>query len=188
MAKMPRDLLLAIPELAPLVDLAHATRPTATTPAPRAAARGLGARYRAPDEDVRTRPDRDPHAVDPNLVDRALGAHARVQNQLAAAVRATGHEPRSAAPGEPAFDLAWEEGETICIAEVGSMNGTNEEEQLRLALGQVLRYAHLLALKGRPVQIFIALEREPRDRTWVAVCENYGITLYWPENFESAVA
>jgi hypothetical protein len=187
MAKMPRDLLLAIPELAPVVGLAEATRPTPTVPAPRAAASGLGASYRAPDEDVRTRPDRDPHAVDPNLVDRSLRSHARVQNRLAAAIRSAGHEPRSAAAGEPPFDLAWEDGDTVSIAEIKSMSGTNEEKQLRLALGQVLRYEHLLAAKGRPVRTYIAVERKPSDESWAALCEQLGIRLCWPETFASAV-
>lgn len=187
MAKMPRDLLLAIPELAPVVRLAETTQPTSAAPAPRAAANGLGVRYRPPDEDVSTRPDRDPHGVDPDLVDRALRSHARVQNRLAAAVRQAGFEPRSAAPGEPAFDLAWEDGDTVCIAEVKSMSGTNEEKQLRLALGQVLRYTHLLAAKGKPIRPFIAVEHEPNDGSWKDLCQQLDVRLCWPATFTDVV-
>jgi hypothetical protein len=54
---------------------------------------------------------------------------------------------------------------------------------LRLGLGQVLRYAHLLGAKGRPVRRVIAVEREPSDASWIELCEAAGVTLVWPETF-----
>jgi hypothetical protein len=71
----------------------------------------------------------------------------------------------------------------FCVAEVKSMNGTNDEKQLRLAVGQVLRYAHLLRSKGKPVRAFIAVESRPADDSWTALCSDLGITLLWPETF-----
>jgi hypothetical protein len=112
-----------------------------------------------------------------------LQAHARTQDALAAALRAAGKVPRSPVPGEPVFDLAWEDDGTVCVAEVKSLNGTNDEKQLRLALGQVLRYAHLLRAKGKPVRCFIAAEHEPRDLSWVELCSDLKVTLIWPELF-----
>jgi hypothetical protein len=112
-----------------------------------------------------------------------LQAHASTQEALAAAVRAAGKVPRSPVPGEPAFDLAWEDDGVICVAEVKSLSGTNDEKQLRLALGQVLRYAHLLRAKGRPVRCFIAVESRPADESWFDLCSELGVTLLWPELF-----
>jgi hypothetical protein len=186
MAKWPRELLRVIPDLAALDELAEQTRPTPTGPAPGVSMTGVGADYRRPDEKVVTSRDRDPHSVDPNLVDRALRGHRRTQNLLHDVVVRAGFTPRSPAPGEPEFDIAWEDGELICIAEVKSMSHTNEEKQLRLAVGQVLRYASLLSV-GRPVGRFIAVEREPRDPSWLDLTAELGISLIWPETFLAAV-
>jgi hypothetical protein len=79
------------------------------------------------------------------------------------------------------------DGETICIAEVKSMSTANQEKQLRLAVGQVLRYAQLLSAGGRPVHAFIAVEREPQDPSWVDLTQELGITLMWPATFRAMV-
>jgi hypothetical protein len=183
-AKMPRDLLLAVPQLAPLVELAESSRPTAIDPAPLTTSRSFGVDYRRPEEEVATTRERDPQAVDPNLVDRALRAHRRTQNLLHDHLFEVGFEPRSPGPGEPEFDLGWEDGEVTCIAEVKSLSDTNEEKQLRLALGQVLRYAHLLESVGRDVRRFIVTEREPQDSSWSDLASSLGVALIWPETFD----
>lgn len=121
-------------------------------------------------------------------MDRALQAHARTQEALADALRAAGKVPRSPSPGEPVFDLAWEDDGTVCVAEIKSLNGTNDEKQLRLALGQVLRYAHLLRANARPVRCFIATESEPADESWIDLCSDLGVTLLWPDVFHTGVA
>jgi hypothetical protein len=186
MAKMPRALLDAVPEFGSFVALADATQPRPERPSPRAAAPGLGTTYRPPDESIRT-DEQDPHSADPNLIDRALRSHARIQNALAEVVRAAGLKPKSTAPGEPSFDLAWEDGERVCVAEIKSLRKTNEEKQLRLAVGQILRYGHLLGAKCRPVRRIIAVERQPRDPTWHELCDALGIELLTPEDFAAAV-
>lgn len=183
MAKMPRELLLVVPQLAPLVELAESSRSTAEDPAPLATSRSFGMYYRRPEEDIATTRERDPQAVDPNLVDRALRAHRRVQNELHDYLAGAGFAPRSPAPGEPEFDIGWESDSVTFIAEVKSLSDTNEEKQLRLALGQVLRYAHLLEQAGREVQRFIATEREPRDASWSELAFSLSVTLVWPETF-----
>jgi hypothetical protein len=121
-------------------------------------------------------------------VDRALRSHARTQEALADAVIAAGLLPRSPLPGEPVFDLAWEDGDTIVVAEVKSLTQRNEERQLRLALGQVLRYAHLLGAKGRPVRCVIAAERKPTDDTWTELATSARVMLVWPATFPSLFA
>jgi len=183
LTKFPWALVAAIPELDQVAELALRTAPTPERPSPAASVSGLGSEYRTPNETIETSPERDPHEIDPNLVDRALRAHARTQNLLADAVRRAGLTPRSSAPGEPAFDLAWEEGETIWVAEVKSLGNTNEEKQLRLALGQVLRYGQLLASKGRTVKRIVALEREPADSSWIELCRSVDVIVCWPGVF-----
>ncbi len=103
-------------------------------------------------------------------------------------MRAAKLTPKSPEPGEPVFDIAWDDGEEIVVAEIKSLTTRNEEKQLRLALGQVLRYAHLLAVKGRPVRRVIAVEREPSDASWIELCEAAGVTLVWPATFGTVFA
>lgn len=188
MAKWPRELLHAIPGLAELDELAEETLPTPADPAPGVSSNDFGAEYRRPDEEVATRRDRDPHSVDPNLVDRAVRGHRRTQNLLHDVLVGAGFTPRSPAPGEPEFDIAWEDGEWICVGEVKSMSQTNQEKQLRLAVGQVLRYAYLLSAGHRPVRSFIAVEHEPQDPSWLGFTAERGVTLMWPETFHAQVA
>lgn len=183
LTKAPRALLAVVPPLAAIVGLAEETAPTARRPAPRAPAAGLGTRYRREDEDTTTT-ERDPFAVDPTVVDRGLRGHARTQNALADYLTARGIEPRSSAPGEPYFDLAWEQDDVLFVAEVKSTTSRNEEKQLRLALGQVLRYAHQLEAKGKAVRGVLAVESRPQDRSWAELCTRLGVALVWPGAFD----
>ena len=187
MAKWPRELLFAIPGLAELAELAGETSQAPADPAPGIVPNGFGSRYRRPDEEVATRRDRDPHWVDPNLVDRSLRGHRRTQNLLHDVLAGAGFDPRSPGRGEPEFDIGWEDGDSICVAEVKSLSRANQEKQLRLAVGQVLRYAYLLSAGQRPVRSFIAVEFEPQDPGWLALTAELGITLMWPETFEARV-
>jgi hypothetical protein len=83
-------------------------------------------------------------------------------------------------PEEPDFDLAWKDGGCLNVAEVKSVTDLNEEGQLRLGLGQVLRYRHALA--GRhdgPVRAVLVAERKPRDEGWITLCAELGVVLTW---------
>ncbi len=139
----------------------------------------LGIPYRPADEEVAIS-ERDPFAVDPALVERANRSHASTQNALAEYLRSKGIEPRSSRPEEPNFDLAWLQGDAIFVAEIKSLTVDNEEKQLRLGLGQVLRYQHLLAQNGKQVRAVLVIEREPSDTSWVELCKTLGILLVWP--------
>jgi len=181
LTKLPRELLQVFPTLRDAAALASSTAPVETDPAPPSSS-DLGTDYRPANPNVKTA-KRDPFSVDPDIVDRGLRAHAEIQDSLSAAVREAGYEPRSPVSGEPNFDLAWRDGETIVVAEVKSLTATNEERQLRLALGQVLRYAGLLRRSDRPVRAVIAIERGPVDASWEALCASLGVRLAWPETF-----
>jgi hypothetical protein len=187
LTKFPRALVSVIPQLSQVEALAARTSPTSADPAPTAADKGLGAPYRHANPGARTA-RREPFSVDPDLVDRALRRHATTQEALWAAAGQVGLSPRSPNPGEPQFDIAWEDGDEIVVAEVKSLTEHNEEKQLRLAMGQVLRYGHLLAVKGRPVRCVIAAERQPSDASWGELCEATGVDLVWPATFASLFA
>lgn len=182
MTKMPRAVMEVLPELGPVLAEAERTRPTARRPAPATPRRAVGAGYRRADENPETAA-RDPHAVDPNLVDRALAGHARTQNALADWLISGGLVPRSPGPGEPSFDLAWERDGTIYVAEIKSLSNTNEEKQLRLGLGQLLRYGQQLGAAGNPVRTWLVAERQPSDPSWTELAKSVRVELCWPPTF-----
>ncbi len=125
----------------------------------------------------------DPFSVDPAIKERALRGHAITQNALADFLKSRGITPRSALGDQPNFDLAWEDGETLWVAEVKSITDDNEEKQLRLGLGQVLRYRQL-ASQSRKTRAALVAEREPRDKSWPALCASLDVVLAWPGDWK----
>lgn len=125
-----------------------------------------------------------PFQVDPDVVDRGIRGHKTTQNALAEFLGDHGMEPRSPGPGDPGFDVGWWRGDTFHAAEVKSLTPANEDGQLRLAIGQVLDYAHQIARAGRLVVPVIVVERQPRSARWQPLCAQHGITLVWPETLD----
>ena len=176
---------------AELVDLFSGLTAAATTPRELArasgqAAPGLGAAYReAQVSGLST--ERQPFTVDPALVERGLRGHADTQNELAEVLREAEIEPRSRIPQEPNFDLAWEKDGTVFVAEVKSITDDNEEGQLRLGLGQVLRYRHRLQKLGHETVVAVLVpERAPRDDSWRELCRQVGVVLLSRNQIERA--
>jgi hypothetical protein len=185
MVKFPAELVRLVPTLAAAAREAAATHPSGPPPRPLAPDRGdptLGSDYREANENATTA-GRDPFEIDPSLVDRALRGHATTQNALANYLRSQHLTPRSPLPGEPQFDLGWLDGQLLFVAEVKSLTERNEEQQLRLGLGQVLRYRNLLADRHRTVIAVLTLERAPSDQSWLALCSELGVRLTWPPSF-----
>ena len=141
----------------------------------------IGIPYRPAPEDVAIS-KADPFSVDPALVERGVKGHARTQNLLAAYVDSCGAEPRSPAPDDPNFDLAWKWNGVLYVAEVKSLTAANEEKQLRLGLGQVIRYQHILGSE-REVRAVLAVERAPSDDSWQSLCTSHSVQLVWPDSF-----
>lgn len=121
---------------------------------------------------------------DPDAIDRGTNAHRKVQNQLADAVRARGWQPLSPSDSDPLFDVGWIAADAAWIAEVKSLTPTNEERQLRLGLGQVLSYAHLVDWGFDSKRPVLAVEREPSSTYWPDLCESHGVALSWPDVFD----
>lgn len=125
--------------------------------------------------------------IDPDVIDRGRQAHVNLQNQLADFVSNLGAEVLSPGPLDPSFDVAWRLGGTLFVAEVKSMTTANETLRLRLGLGQVLHYRHLLVRQGNGATPVLFVEREPTDSGWRDLCASNGVILIWPEII-SAVA
>ena len=122
--------------------------------------------------------------LDPDAIDRGTNAHKKVQNQLADAVRERGWEPRSPGDSDPLFDVGWVAAGAAWVAEVKSLTPANEERQLRLGLGQVLSYAHLVDWGFETNHPVLAVEREPSSEYWPDLCESHGVSLSWPDVFD----
>ena len=122
---------------------------------------------------------------DPDAIDRGTNAHKKVQNQLADAVKARGWHPLSPSDSDPLFDVGWIAADAAWIAEVKSLTPANEERQLRLGLGQVLSYAHLVRwVEVQSNRAVLAVEREPSSSYWPELCESHGVALAWPKLFD----
>jgi hypothetical protein len=186
LAKVPRQFLMLFPILADVVDqFDHqpfsSTIKPAPTPGTRPPTHDIGQDYVHADEEPSTG-QRTPFNVDPDVVDRGTAAHAKTQNALATWLRSQGLRPRSPASSDPQYDTACRVGAKILIAEVKSLTDLNEERQLRLGLGQLLRYAQLMP-EGATVVPALVVERAPVDETWTGLCEGLGIWLTWPPDF-----
>lgn len=124
-------------------------------------------------------------AVDPDVVDRGTTAHMDIQDHLAEVLVAHGLAPMSPVPGDPQFDLAWKEEGVAFVVEVKSLTEANEEKQLRLGLGQLLSYVHLLDWEdAETVRGVLAVERQPTADYWSTLCAEHDVMLTWPEAFE----
>jgi len=145
----------------------------------------IGSEYRTADEETSVG-ERDPFSIDPAIVERGLRGHATTQNALAEFLKNQQVLPLSPGPDEPNYDIAWKYNDEVWIAEIKSVTESNEEKQLRLGLGQVLRYCHLLKAM-RDVHGVLVIERAPTDLTWIDLCEAHNIQLVWPEVFPSKI-
>lgn len=121
-----------------------------------------------------------PLTIDLSGLDAGLKAH---QNTLRALIERLGDVPvRTPGPGAPQFDAGWSRGKNLFVAEVKSLSGTNEAQQIRLGLGQVLDYHHQLKAKSTITPVLV-LERQPQDDRWVRLCKRHGVLLVWGPNF-----
>lgn len=170
------------------VEMFSLTREAGIDPSRLDGALQIGTSYRKADESASVA-QRDPFSVDPALVERASQAHATIQNALADYVRKLGFTPSSPNPNDPNYDLAWRTDTSWYVAEVKSLSSTNEEKQLRLGLGQVLRYQDTLGRqqKSLPVEAVLMVERQPDDPTWLDLCKSVGVLLIWPDSMDDVL-
>ena len=83
------------------------------------------------------------------------------------------------------FDLCWRAADRFFVAEVKSCTNANVEKQLRLGLGQVLRYRAVLEdVLGGTVIAVLALEAGLADASWRKLCNSLGVRLVVAPHFE----
>lgn len=128
--------------------------------------------------------------VDLTHLDRATAAHEEILDQLDKHLAISGVTVRSPSPGMPLFDAGWADPldeSTLFIAEVKSLTGTVEAQQIRLGLGQVLDYSHSIwsdaAGQGLTIVPALVLQREPAEKRWASLARSLGVVLTWPPNF-----
>ena len=149
--------------------------PTSLLADARATASDLFVTYYASDEGVELSLSSDLVEGKYLALERAVRSHAQIQNAIAEAASVVGLTPWSPALGGPAFDVALSHDDgRLFVIEVKSATIENIEFQLRVGLGQVLRYAHKLRTDGRILLPVIALELEP-DKGWADLLHELGV-------------
>jgi hypothetical protein len=90
----------------------------------------------------------------------------RLRDEVDLKVEEAGLSPRSPdlAKGEPNFDIAWQSGDSLRVVEVKTTIPANEELQLRLGLGQVLRYADALRSENRQLEGNVSCRSKAQGR------------------------
>ncbi|MFE5401582.1 hypothetical protein ACFQ9Z_09275 [Streptomyces sp. NPDC056580] len=124
-------------------------------------------------------------SLDLSSLDKATTAHEGTVGALIAHLSRQGVEARAHAPGAPQFDAGWSRGEDVFVAEVKSLTGAREEQQIRLGIGQVLDYAHQLrSMHPNTVLLpVLVLERPPSLARWAALAGSVGLRLTWAPDF-----
>lgn len=146
---------------------------------------GFGVGYLFADEHQSVS-EEDPWARDPSQIERSWNSHARLQNALELHARQGSAATRSPqTPIEPDFDLGLILDSRLIVCEVKSTSVANEEKQLRLGLGQVLRYQDRLRRLYPETEILavLAVESPPTDPAWCDLTLAVGVTLTWPPDW-----
>ena len=126
-------------------------------------------------------------ARDLEALDRATAAHELTVRRLATVLAQEGVESHVAARRGPQFDLAWRRSRRLYIAEVKSLTGTDEPQQVRLGFGQVLDYRAQLAKRGVASKAVVVLERRPQFDRWHDLANATGVVIDWGPSFETLV-
>jgi hypothetical protein len=124
---------------------------------------------------------------DPDARDRQTRQHEILVQRLRLAIQRAGREPLAPSGSEPRFDIGFyaHNEETLVVIEVKSLSDDSAIHQLRLGLGQVLHYAHVLSAVG-PVRPALAVPVEP-PAEWAGVCERAGVVLVVADHLDEAV-
>jgi hypothetical protein len=118
--------------------------------------------------------------LDLTALDRGTKSHEETVRALGVALSERGLLAERPGRLAPQFDLGWTRGSELFIAEVKSLSGSAESQQIRLGLGQVLDYAQeVRAIAGDAhVSPVLVLERVPTDvKRWLAIAESAGVHL-----------
>ncbi|GBQ02388.1 hypothetical protein SSP531S_38470 [Streptomyces spongiicola] len=123
--------------------------------------------------------------LDLSRLDEGTAVHEATVGALIRHLSRQGIEACGHAPGGPEFDAGWLRGEDVFIAEVKSLTGAREDQQIRLGIGQVLDYAHQLrtAYPRTVTHPVLVLERRPSAARWTTLADSIGLRLTWAPDF-----
>ena len=147
----------------------------------------LGTSYRQADESVAITRHK-PFEHDPDVIDRGSKAHRRIQNSLANFLLENGITPESPSNSKINFDIGWQVNETYFIAEIKSITAKNEEKQLRLGLGQVLRYMSLVDKQNISKVVPVVIAEKVFDVSWYKTCESQNVRLVASDDFKDLLS
>jgi hypothetical protein len=132
---------------------------------------------------VPRRTSKGPLRVDWNLVDAATAAHEQTIRTLIAHLGREGIHVLGPWRSAPRFDAGWVRGRSVYVAEVKSLRGAREDQQIRLGLGQLLDYVYRIQTRARRVVPVLVLERQPAYDHWGGLCMAHGVRLTWAPDF-----
>ncbi|MEV0927830.1 hypothetical protein AB0I99_22335 [Streptomyces spongiicola] len=123
--------------------------------------------------------------LDLSRLDEGTAVHEATVGALIRHLSRQGIDACGHAPGGPEFDAGWLRGEDVFIAEVKSLTGAREDQQIRLGVGQVLDYAHQLrtAYPRTVTHPVLVLERRPSAARWTTLADSIGLRLTWAPDF-----
>jgi hypothetical protein len=126
--------------------------------------------------------------LDLDELDRRTDRHMDLQDELQQALASRGFDTRSPAPGEPEYDLAFTVGEETWLVEVKTVGSTNQTQQFRLGLGQIVEYRYRVAdaMEGE-VRVAFLVESVPKAE-WAAIAESVEVTLLDESQIDDFVA
>jgi hypothetical protein len=133
---------------------------------------------------VTGRPEHLTFEMSLDALDQGTIAHARIQNALAAALRAVGIQPLSPQSPEPPFDLGFHASDRFAVCEVKSADAGSAVEQMRLGLGQVLEYRYRLQRGGvdRCLPLLVMEVAPPAAR---GICASVGCGVFEEESLDA---
>jgi hypothetical protein len=133
--------------------------------------------YVVADEDAKYQVPMETTLPNYKAQERALASHAKLQNAIASELQSRHLAPLSPTGQGVLFDLAFSlrAGRTV-VVEVKSATEANIEMQLRIGLGQVLRYTHQLSARGSVIPL-LAIERALPDEDWGDLLRELGVAV-----------
>lgn len=125
-------------------------------------------------------------AVDLDSLDQGTAAHESTVGALIRHLARRRIEVHTFTRNSPQFDAGWAVGKELFVAEVKSLTGASQDQQIRLGFGQVLDYAHQLrsTASGWSVRPVLVLEKKPADDRWASLAKAVGIQLTWAPGFQ----
>jgi hypothetical protein len=122
-------------------------------------------------------------ARDLSALDAGTKAHQETVEALAAHLHRGGHLAQRPRRGAPLFDIGWQDGARVYIGEVKSLRETDQDQQIRLGIGQLLDYSHQLEANSQQVTPVLVLERKPTSIRWAALADAHGLLMTYGPRF-----